>query len=146
MRESVLDGGSVARHTRFLTVRIGDAVNGAMKRIGVTRPAAYRQPCSRSIDATPAVWRAGAAHRPPRSPPCRDRYALFFNCQADLVETYRRLYPELSYAGNRGIVFDLDSTVPREALRHCIALALTYHPSPQQNETTETSCISTRPS
>jgi hypothetical protein len=55
------------------------------------------------------------------------RYGLLFNCQTDLVETFRRLYPDLSYAGNRAVVFDLEGKVPQQALRHCIALALTYH-------------------
>ncbi len=55
------------------------------------------------------------------------QYALYFHCQTDLVETFRRLYPnEMTYAGNRSIVFDLDDKVPEKALRHCIALALTY--------------------
>src|SRR5262245_51442280 len=28
------------------------------------------------------------------------RYAVYFHCQTDLVETFRELYPELSYGGN----------------------------------------------
>ena len=57
-----------------------------------------------------------------------DRYAVFFHCQTDLVETFRQLYPtELSYGGNRSILFDAGDDVPEAALRHCVALALTYH-------------------
>ena len=56
------------------------------------------------------------------------QYALYFHCQTDLVGTFRTLYPEqLRYGGNRSIVFDLDDKIPERALRHCIALALTYH-------------------
>ena len=55
------------------------------------------------------------------------RYALYFHCQTDLVETFRELYPELRYGGNRSILLDADEKVPEKALRHCIALALTYH-------------------
>lgn len=55
------------------------------------------------------------------------RYALYFHCQTDLVDNFRRLYPEMKYAGNRSIEFDLGDKVPEKALRHCIALALTYH-------------------
>jgi hypothetical protein len=29
------------------------------------------------------------------------RYAVYFHCQTDLVETFRELYPELRYSGNR---------------------------------------------
>ena len=28
-------------------------------------------------------------------------YAVYFHCQTDLVETFRELYPELRYGGNR---------------------------------------------
>ena len=57
-----------------------------------------------------------------------DRYAVFFHCQTDLVETFRQLYPtEFSYGGNRGILLDADEEVPEAALRHSVALALTYH-------------------
>jgi hypothetical protein len=55
------------------------------------------------------------------------RYAVYFHCQTDLVETFRELYPELRYGGNRSILLDAGEKVPEKALRHCIALALTYH-------------------
>ena len=54
-------------------------------------------------------------------------YALYVHCQTDLIETYRELYPNLfRYEGNRAIVFEESQTVDDPALRHCIALALTY--------------------
>jgi uncharacterized protein DUF1801 len=55
------------------------------------------------------------------------QYALYFHCQTDLVETFRELYPELSYGGNRSILLDTGDEVSEPALRHCVALALTYH-------------------
>ncbi|QCK85393.1 DUF1801 domain-containing protein [Phreatobacter aquaticus] len=56
------------------------------------------------------------------------RYALFVHCQTDLVATYRALYSdELRFEGTRSIVFERDAPLPRAALGHCIALALTYH-------------------
>ena len=55
-------------------------------------------------------------------------YAVYFHCQTDLVATFRELYPtELSYGGNRSILLDAKDPVPEAALRHCVALALTYH-------------------
>ena len=55
-------------------------------------------------------------------------YALYFHCQSRLGETYRELYGDtLTIVGDRSIVLDAASPAPREALRHCIALALTYH-------------------
>ena len=58
-----------------------------------------------------------------------DRYALYFHCQTSLVETFRQLYPELVYRGNRCILLDATEDMPKDALRHCVALALTYHAS-----------------
>jgi hypothetical protein len=56
------------------------------------------------------------------------RYAMYFHCQTNLVASFRQLYPkEFAYEGNRAIVFDVDKAVPEKPLRHCIALALTYH-------------------
>jgi hypothetical protein len=55
------------------------------------------------------------------------RYAVYFHCQTDLVETFRELYPELRYGGNRSILLDAGEKLPEKALRHCVALALTYH-------------------
>jgi hypothetical protein len=38
------------------------------------------------------------------------------------------LYPtELSYGGNRSIILNGKDEIPVPALRHCVALALTYH-------------------
>lgn len=56
-----------------------------------------------------------------------DRVALYFHCQTSLVETFREPYPDLVYGGNRCILLDADKELPKEALRHCVALALTYH-------------------
>ena len=55
------------------------------------------------------------------------RYAVYFHCQTDLVETFRELYPELRYGGNRSILLEAGEKLPEKALRHCVALALTYH-------------------
>ena len=57
-----------------------------------------------------------------------DCYAIYFHCQTDLVETFRQLYPtEFTYGGNRSILLNAKDRIPEPALRHCIALALTYH-------------------
>jgi len=56
-----------------------------------------------------------------------EQYAIYFHCQTNLVETFRELYPELSYGGNRCILLDATEELPKDALRHCVGLALTYH-------------------
>jgi hypothetical protein len=56
------------------------------------------------------------------------RYAMFFHCQTNLVETFRSLYADLfAYGGQRSIIFQVEKHVPVEELRQCIKLALTYH-------------------
>ena len=58
----------------------------------------------------------------------RERYGLYVHCQTTLVSTFRELYrDELSFGGNRSILLDAGRPLPKAALRHCIALALTYH-------------------
>jgi hypothetical protein len=57
-----------------------------------------------------------------------DAYAAYFHCQTDLISSFRELYPKLfSFEDNRAIHFRIGKPVPEAELRHCIALALTYH-------------------
>jgi hypothetical protein len=56
------------------------------------------------------------------------KYAMYVHCQTDLVAQFRNLYPHtFQYEGNRGLVFRTGQNVSEPALRHFIALALTYH-------------------
>jgi len=56
------------------------------------------------------------------------RCAIYFICHTNLVERFRELYGDaLRFEGNRGIVLDVREKLPVEELRHCIAMALTYH-------------------
>jgi len=57
-----------------------------------------------------------------------DRTAMYFHCQTNLVGTFRQMYPnDFTFEGNRALIFDTRKKLPEKALRHCIALALTYH-------------------
>ncbi len=61
-------------------------------------------------------------------------YGVFFNCQTTLVETFRQSYADLfDFEGNRAIVFHEDDDIPIDALRHCVAQALTYHSDKKVN-------------
>lgn len=76
----------------------------------------------------PAKPRIGTTLRIDRVKGSDTAYALYFPCQSRLGERFRELYPtELSHQGNRAIVLDTCEKPPREALAHCIGLALTYH-------------------
>jgi hypothetical protein len=72
--------------------------------------------------------KSGSTIRIDRIKSSANQYAVYFHCQTDLVETFRELYPkEFSYGGNRSIILDADEKIAGPALRHCVALALTYH-------------------
>lgn len=52
--------------------------------------------------------------------------ALYVSCNTNLLERYRTLYPDtFAYDGKRGVI--LGESFDEAALRHIIAMALTYH-------------------
>jgi hypothetical protein len=71
--------------------------------------------------------KAGSTVRIDQVKSAAGQYAVYFHCQTNLVETFRKLYPALKYGGNRSILLDANDDVPEPELRHCVALALTYH-------------------
>src|SRR5665213_64929 len=78
--------------------------------------------------------KSGSTVRIDRIKSTANQYAVYFHCQTNLVETFRELYPtELSYSGNRAIILSADDAGPEPALRHCVALALTYHLSKRKS-------------
>jgi len=55
-------------------------------------------------------------------------YALYVHCQTDLVDRYEQIYgDELTFDGNRAVLFDSNDELPVDAIKHCVAMALTYH-------------------
>ena len=56
-----------------------------------------------------------------------EKFAMYFICRTDLVDTFRSLYPELTCEGNRAVVFDVKEALPLDAVASCIEIALTYH-------------------
>ncbi|WP_409179028.1 DUF1801 domain-containing protein [Brevibacillus fortis] len=57
-----------------------------------------------------------------------NRYALYFNCNTKLVETFREMYRDnFKFEGNRAIVFDEDDEIFVDELKQCISATLTYH-------------------
>jgi hypothetical protein len=56
------------------------------------------------------------------------QYSMYFICTTNLVETFRSLFPnDFQFEGNRAIHFRAEDTAPEDALRFCIAAALTHH-------------------
>jgi hypothetical protein len=76
----------------------------------------------------PAKARVGTTVRIDAVKGSRDRYALYVHCQTTLMDSYKLLYPEaFAFEGDRALIFSTEAEVPQTALKHCIALALTYH-------------------
>ena len=56
------------------------------------------------------------------------QYAIYFNCNSSLVDTFKTLYGNVfTFEGKRAIVFSEGDDLPVEPLKRCISLALTYH-------------------
>ncbi len=57
-----------------------------------------------------------------------EKYAMYFNCNTKLVDTFKKIYSDkFNFEGNRAIVFHRKDKVPIKELKHCIALSLQYH-------------------
>lgn len=81
---------------------------------------AYLTPQSKSGSTVRLGWKKA---RP-------TQFAMYFNCQTTLVESFRTLFPhDFGFEGNRALVFDEAAALPTDALTHCISAALTYHRS-----------------
>ncbi|MBP6013981.1 MAG: DUF1801 domain-containing protein [Alphaproteobacteria bacterium] len=58
----------------------------------------------------------------------KNRVAVFVHCQTILIASFRERYPgAFEFEGNRAIVLPVGRALRTKELKHCIALALTYH-------------------
>lgn len=55
-----------------------------------------------------------------------NQFCIYFNCKTTLVETFRQLFPELCFEGNRAIIFQLDEEISKDLPTECFFMALTY--------------------
>ena len=54
--------------------------------------------------------------------------SLYVHCQTTLVKEWRDLYEaDLTFIDNRELRLPTDQTLPKATLKHCVAMALTYH-------------------
>ncbi len=75
-----------------------------------------------------STTKSGTTIRINRHKKSDSEYAIYVHCQTDLVERYKQLYGNiLTFEGARAVVFDVDQDIPTEAVKHCLAMALTYH-------------------
>lgn len=55
-------------------------------------------------------------------------YAMYFNCNTSLINTFKELYEDVfTFERNRAIVFGETDELPVDELKHCVSLALRYH-------------------
>ena len=74
------------------------------------------------------LTRGGSTVRMDRKDKSPDRYAIYFNCNTPLVETFKRIYGDtFTFEGKRAIVFGETDQLPIDELKHCVSTALTYH-------------------
>lgn len=70
----------------------------------------------------------GSTIRMDWKPKAPGQYAMYFNCNTSLVETFKAVYGNLfRYEKNRAILFDLEEEIPEKELKACIEMALQYH-------------------
>ena len=71
--------------------------------------------------------KTGMAVRLSWKPATPDTVRLLVHCGTSLVEQWREHYGDtLDFEGRRALVLPAAGPIPTEAIRHCIALALTY--------------------
>ncbi len=75
-----------------------------------------------------AASKTGSTVRMDWKPKRPDCYALYFNCNSGLVESFKTMFPDdFKFEGKRAVVFKLDEQIAEDALAVCLAAALTYH-------------------
>jgi hypothetical protein len=118
LRADLLD----LRQLIFDTARVTDGVGPLIETLK------WRQPAY-----LPARPKTGSTIRIDALKSREPAYAIFFNCQTTLVSAFRDRYGhELDFDGNRAIILSPARKPPRDALKHCIATALTYHSKRQR--------------
>ena len=76
----------------------------------------------------PAKARVGTTVRIAALKGSADGYAMYVHCQTTLMDSFRHLYPDtFTFEGRRALIFRTGLPLPEVALKHCVALALTYH-------------------
>lgn len=76
-----------------------------------------------------ALSKSGSTVRIAWKPSRPQHYAMYFNCQTTLVETFKTMFPnDFEFEGNRAIIFELSDRLPTRETAWCVAAALTYRP------------------
>lgn len=112
--------GWALQDLRNTILDVGDALRGVGR---IEESLKWGQPSYR-----PMAPRTGTTIRIGPMPNSDTDYALFVHCQTSLAADFEKLYPGMfNIVGNRALTFTLGDVPLEVPLRHCIALALTYH-------------------
>jgi Domain of unknown function (DU1801) len=56
-----------------------------------------------------------------------NKLALYFICKTTLVDEFKMIFGDtFIYEGNRALILDADSELPKDAIKTCLEIALTY--------------------
>lgn len=78
--------------------------------------------------------KSGTTIRIDWKPKYPEQYALYVNCKTTLIDTYRSLFPEFTYEGNRAMIFNVHQALPENEVRLCVSMALKYHHNKKHNK------------
>lgn len=71
--------------------------------------------------------KSGSTLRIDRANKQGSQVAMYFICSTSLVDSFRQRFTNLTYEGDRAIIFDMDEDIPAEDVKECIYMTLTYH-------------------
>jgi hypothetical protein len=105
---------------RELVFDVGDETEGVGELVETVK---WRQPAY-----LPSRPRIGSTVRLGALRNTEYHYAVFVHCQTTLIEEFQTYYSDqFDFDGERAIRFSRGTPVNVDALKHCVALALTYH-------------------
>ena len=120
---AVFDTYSTAQREALLALRGLILAAAGEARVEVVETLKWGQP-----SYLPAKPRVGTTVRIDALKASADGYAMYVHCQTRLMDSYRHLYPDsFTFEGERALLFSTARAIPEAALKHCVALALTYH-------------------
>ncbi len=75
-----------------------------------------------------AQSKSGSTVRIDWKPKAPEQLAVYFNCNTNLVESFKSLLPkDFEFEGQRALLMKLSEPLPKKELSYCIAASLTYH-------------------
>lgn len=104
---------------RSLIFEAAESIEGAMPLIETLK---WGDPAYLTAKKVGSTVRLGWKRKQPH------QVAVYFICSTNLVDRFRSQFADdLAFDGNRAILLALDVPLPKEALRICLAAALSYH-------------------